>query len=293
MSDLYFSEREGPIPPPDQEEIAKGFWTGFVAMVQARLGDGSLAESFPVTCFESPLPVCSNNEALGMAVIGEHPTVPWPLDSSKVPPTLSVLDLIEFFYRVVSRPTNHFYHEYARHYHLLAFDREGGRAEYREAIDRLFRRNRHPFELAEDGRIRRIAPPVLDSALRSAQFQTGDNELDRLLDLARDKFCSPDPSIRKEGLEKLWDAWERLKTLYPGDKRASTESLLAAAVSDAGFRIVVEKEGRELTGIGNSYMIRHSETDRIPISSNRQVDYLFHRLFSLIWLLLKETGRLT
>jgi len=38
-------------------------------------------------------------------------------------------------------------------------------------------------------------------------------------------------------------------------------------------------------------MIRHTEVGRTPIESPEQLDYLFHRLFALIRLVLRSTGR--
>lgn len=58
--------------------------------------------------------------------------------------------------------------------------------------------------------------PGLQEALASTIFTTGDQDLDRLLETAREKFLNRAFEIRKEGLEKLWDAWERLKTIEPG-----------------------------------------------------------------------------
>jgi len=46
-----------------------------------------------------------------------------------------------------------------------------------------------------------------------------------------------------------------------------------------------------LTDIGNEFMIRHTETSTVPISQSHHVDYLFHRMFSMIRLLLRASGR--
>jgi len=62
-------------------------------------------------------------------------------------------------------------------------------------------------------------------------------------------------------------------------------------VPEPGFRDVIENEAKVLTDIGNTFHIRHSETTQTPLQSERHVDYLFHRLFSLIWLVLKATNR--
>lgn len=41
----------------------------------------------------------------------------------------------------------------------------------------------------------------------------------------------------------------------------------------------------------NNLIIRHTETNKPPIAESSQVDCLFHRLFALIRLLLKSSGR--
>lgn len=129
---------------------------------------------------------------------------------------------------------------------------------------------------------------MLAEALASAAFRTADAELNRILESARSKFLSPDPDLRREALEKLWDAWERLKTvLYPDDKKQSVSALLDRVAPTYNLRSVLETEARELTRIGNDFQIRHSEANRIPIESSAHIDYLFHRLFAMIQLLLK------
>ena len=84
------------------------------------------------------------------------------------------------------------------------------------------------------------------------------------------KFLDPDPEKRKESLEALWDAWERLKTLGGHDKREHIKALLdqASGPSSPKFREAVEREARELTCLGNSLHIRHSETSQEPLNES-------------------------
>ena len=77
--------------------------------------------------------------------------------------------------------------------------------------------------------------------------------------------------------------WQRQK------KRAG--ALLDKAATEPNFRGMLEQKAKELTEIGNRFMIRHTETDKIPIEDLLQVDYLFQRMFSIIILLLKRSGR--
>ncbi|OYT68309.1 MAG: hypothetical protein CFK52_15325, partial [Chloracidobacterium sp. CP2_5A] len=96
-------------------------------------------------------------------------------------------------------------------------------------------------------------------------FRTGDAETDRLLEAARKLILAPDVDRRRDALEKLWDAFERLKALEPGpDKRAQAEALLDRAAGPAAprLRALVGEEAKALTDIGNSFRIRHSETSQ-------------------------------
>src|SRR6185436_7801048 len=103
------------------------------------------------------------------------------------------------------------------------------------------------------------------------------------LEAARQKFLNRSIDVRRESLEKLWDAWERLKTLEPGrDKRESVGRLLDKATAEPVMRAKLEQETRELTEIGNIFMIRHTEVDKILITESVHVDYLFHRMFAMI-----------
>jgi hypothetical protein len=79
-----------------------------------------------------------------------------------------------------------------------------------------------------------------------------------------------------------------LKTIGPGKSKAEqAQGLLDKTAPEPAFRERIERDARELTDIGNSFMIRHTETNKTPITTSAQVDYLFHRLFSLILLLLR------
>ena len=200
-----------------------------------------------------------------------------------------ILDTIVFCWKRVSKVIHRTWHSYWGHYDLT-FDELAGRQEFREDINRIFMRNGIAYELTEEGRIERLAYSVLREQLASPQFHTGDKELDNLLEKARRKFLGPDEEMRREALEELWDAWERLKTLNPDlRKKQGIKNLLerASGASSPKFRDRLEREASELTYIGNELNIRHSETYQERLAMSEHVDYLFHRLFGLIQLILK------
>ena len=56
---------------------------------------------------------------------------------------------------------------------------------------------------------------------------SGDAELDGLLSLAKERYLSRKADDRALALEKLWDAFERLKTMdVLGNKKQSANALL-------------------------------------------------------------------
>jgi hypothetical protein len=178
---------------------------------------------------------------------------------------------------------------YTSHSHY-DYDQDGGRDRFAHDVNRIFERNGIAFRL-EHGEITRIAPAILHESLAEAVFQTGDTQLDKLLEAARRKFLNRSMDVRRESLEKLWDAWERLKTVENGKgKKASVKALLDKAASEPTFRKLLEDEATALTQIGNNFIIRHTETNKIPVVESEHIDYLFHRMFAIMRLLLRTSG---
>ena len=287
----YFSESESPPLPRDRDDISSEFWRGFAGLISSLVNDGSFAQSFPLPCYDTPLPMDCDRSALGNLFIGENPDMTWPLDREQTPKTLQALDAVQFFYRHISRVSQRNPHTSQsfgyQHDHLTKFDRAAGQNDYLRSVNTLFRRCRHPYELQDTGKIIRLVPPVLREILLPIIFNTGDSELDRLLNTSREKFMSPDAEIRSEGLEKLWDAWERLKTYFSPNKKISAAKLLETAVPERNLRETIEKEAKSLDYIGNNFMIRHTETNKPRIERPEQLDYLYHRMFALVYLLLR------
>ena len=290
MTTQYFSDRENGPRPRTEEVIGLVVWKGIAATVQSLVDDGSFGITYPAICNDGSDVFGTHVVNWQSVLMAEHPGIEWPFRSDEAPATLAILDLIQFAHDNIGKPIQGGYHDHFRHHHLT-FDRIAGKAEFRQKISRLFARNGLAYELREDGMIVRLAPTVLHEMLQAATFETGDGTLDSILESARTKFLNPNPQVRREALEKLWDAWERLKTLEAGkDKKSQVKNLLDKASTETNFRSVLETEAIALTGIGNNFLIRHSETNRAPIGPDHHVDYLFHRLFSLVWMLLKSRG---
>ena len=289
-----YSHRQRASLPRDIEAIEEPAWVSIRELILLSLRRGNFAEEFPTICSNCRNVFKTNEASFESNLKIAIPRFDWFALASKVglPDTATIYDLIEFSYAIISfaepRPNNR---NFCRHRMFITFDRERGQRSFRSDVNRIFDSERIGYELTEDGLIARVGAPILSETISETRFITGDVQLADMLETACDKFISREPAVRREGLEKLWDAWERLKTLeVPSDKRASTSALLDR-VAAGPMRELLETEARELTDIGNQFMIRHSETDRHPLDDDRHVDYLFHRLFSLVYLLMDATGR--
>ena len=190
-------------------------------------------------------------------------------------------------WRKVARPIVGKHHAFFQHHHLT-FDVEAGRAAFRADVNRILARNGMAYDLGEDGRIERVLPAVLGEALTRIYFRTGDRTLDLMLEESRTKFSDPDPLIRREALERLFDSWERIKSLADANKSQSIQLILDRTATEPAFRDLLEKEARELTQIGNSHLLRHHEVSQTPVIDVEHVDYLYHRLFAMIELVIRR-----
>lgn len=131
MKDYYFSERENGVQPQNSEEIPLNFWRGFSYYIDDRTNDGSFAEKFPIDCRDWPIAVGTNSKSLMVALKAEFKNIKIPFQDNVKPSDLEVLDLIEFFYKYISKPISKEYHEYFKHYHLLNFDASEGNSQHK------------------------------------------------------------------------------------------------------------------------------------------------------------------
>jgi len=300
MSD-YFSDRENGPRARTVQVIVPEVWAGLVGTVQALINGGAFGLRFPDRCPDGQAVCGIDSESMAASIRAEMPGLSWPLETTEMvgegylserhafaPDTFLVLDFLEFVYAAVAKSIQGKYHDYFNHHHLT-FDQQAGQDEFRTTINRIFARNGVAFEMLSDGHIMRMLPPVLGEELKRATFNSGDRTLDNMLEEARAKFSDRNPLVRREALERLWDAWERLKSLAdPSDKKKSTGFLLDAVATEPALRTRLEEEALELNSIGNSHLIRHSEVNQVPVIDVDHVDYLFHRLFAMIQLVLRK-----
>lgn len=294
----YFSDRELGEQPRNKSEIPPAVWNGLSSLIQRKIDDSSFGVAFPERCPDSPHDpaVCCgmDNHQFADAMRAEIPAFSevrevWEIRNSDMPDMMAMFDLLEFCWVSIGKPIAGGPHSYYRHHHLT-FDKGVGQSEFKDDVNRIFSRNGLAYTMNEQGMIERIVPAIAGNALSQAVFYTGDADLDELLETARKKFLSPDEIEHRDALEKLWDAWERVKTLDANDKKVGAKKMLddSAGFSQPRFRELLEAEARNLTRAGNQLRIRHSEMDQERLTKPEQVDYLFYRMFALMDLILKS-----
>lgn len=285
-----FTERHNLGRPRVAEVLNDAARAGLLTLVEKLVEDEWFGHAFPDRCGDGYAYAGTSRQRLKDTVAGYGLVWPPDVDRAAPPDDSQMFDLLEYCYEIAAYPESSSYHSYMGHHHYT-YDQDRGRDAFAAQVNRVFERNGIAFEL-RGGEVVRLAGVVLHDALAQAEFRTSDVHLDALLAAATQKFLHRDVTVRKESLEKLWDAWERLKTVEPGkDKRASAGALINKASSEPAFRDRLDREARELTDIGNAFMIRHTETDKVPIAESEHIDYLFHRLFALIRLLVRTSGR--
>ena len=197
----------------------------------------------------------------------------------------ALLDLIEFFAANVRDVVVGSFHSYFGHHHLTCQNSRNVCAQFRDEINDIFRKTGLLYELNTDLQVERIVEnspltPAVESAIAAVKEAGARELLQEAILLHR----SPYPADIRDAVEKLWDAYERLKTYYTTmNKAKSAEKIVNdMAAGQAPYVTLFDTEFRALTKIGNDYRIRHHETDKVEITDVRYYDYFFNRCLSLI-----------
>lgn len=197
----------------------------------------------------------------------------------------ALLDLIEFIGQNCRDIKIGSFHSYFGHHHLSLLDTNKAADTFRDEINAIFQRTGLLYTLTERMTVERVLEhsaltPEAETVIASVK----EKGLKGLLEEAVTLFKQPDPAARNDAVEKLWDAFERLKTYYTAlDKKASATKIVEdMGQGQASFKQLFSDEFAALTKIGNDYRIRHHETSKIDIQDIRHYDYFFNRCLSLI-----------
>lgn len=320
MTYEYFSDKELGSKELNSEEIPVGVWNCIVDIYHQFIHNCALAGNFPYGCPDGR-GVCDCSQIqLENILKGEVPDLIMPIDKvpskqanysrlqndfdwedeldvveekkkeedkkkDEIPGKYVILDFLQFLHKNIKDPEELNYHEFYGHFHYAFEDGDLFKSKFRESINTIFSRNGIVFYLDNDGQIKRSIPKSIAKIITEIRFNTGDNRLNEMLEIAYSKFILPRPESRVESLEKIWDAFERLKTYFEKNKKVSANQLIdVISENNVQIREIIECEFSELTKIGNKFQIRHFERDKIQLKSNQHIDYFFYRMSCLIHL---------
>lgn len=305
----YFSDKELGKKQPIIEEITIDVWNGIVAIFEEYKTNNYFSSSFPEKCYDNNSQIVGFCEELfNDRVKSEIPVISIPIQRKQVEnasitnweapePDIdeitefvdkySALDFLEFLCRNFKAPIKKDYHDFFKHYHLDFENDLEQKKVFAEKINQLFERNGIVFIL-RDCQISRKLPKEFIHLIRD--YKTTDYRLNELINRSLENLKSVRIEERLWALEKIWDAFERMKTYYKElKKKHSIEQLLElASDGDSNIKEELDKEAKELTRIGNEYQIRHFETDKKEIKQLVFVDYLFFRMLVFIHLVVTK-----
>lgn len=200
----------------------------------------------------------------------------------------ALLDLIEFFSGNIKDTSKRWNDNRYHNYEIIeCFETSNIFKDFQVDINQIFTEAGLLYILTDNKKIERIVEyGPLTEKIENIFTEVHEEGLNKLIEDAIALFKTPNPKARKDSVEKLWDALERLKTYYAQksqNKKNSINTLVSdMAKEDSYFIDIFNQEFTILTEIGNKYRIRHHETYILEFSDDRYYDYLFNRCLSLI-----------
>ena len=158
------------------------------------------------------------------------------------------------------------------------FEKYNGDNEFIMRINSVLKLNAISYKL-ENGKLVSTLDVSINSDVVSTISETG------LKELVLEAVQYYSENNKEIAVEKIWDAFERLKTYYSPqlNKAKSAEKIIEdMSAFEPHYKAMYEQEFRTLTDIGNNFRIRHHETTKIDIADSRQYDYFYKRCLALL-----------
>ena len=189
---------------------------------------------------------------------------------------------------IVHDITRRIYHGFFGHNDLSFGSTNETVSEFIEEINVIFNKTGLLYCLTSNMEIERVEDTnVLLDEIESAISAIKEPGIKELVEIAIKKHKSPYPNDQKDAVEKIWDAFERLKSYYATKQQEKANSIDKIVTDISGGEAYIKQlfntEFKILTNdIGNACHIRHSEVWQVDITDIRHYDYFFNRCLSLI-----------
>jgi hypothetical protein len=280
-SPAYFSDSELGPRPLVVDDLPPSAWAGISATFYRFADQHYFAAEFPEQCSDGRGVAGTSIAGLRALLISHIPALGGMPRDDEQPDTVTAMDLVGFGWHHSQEPTAVSHHDFFDHDHYR-FDRAAGRERWRTEINHILARNGIALQQQSDGRVVRVGTVAANVVTRSPLPASGDARLDEKVVTALRKYQDPDIAVRREALEALWDAFERVKTVIdPTDKKRSAAALIALMVKDPASRQAVADEFFALTSLGNDFQIRHHEVRKSAVEP-AIIDLLFVRALTLV-----------
>ena len=259
----------------------------------------NMAGMFPEYCDDNAEQVCGGDRnSFKNYLLFRIPGLLFDYLGSVVAPTgddfnqFALLDYIEFVGQTIKDYQRQDYHSFFQHQHIKILDSNTVFEDYRKEINEAFSLTGLLFVLDKTKQVERITDADAQIASTLAPIEKLEEPgLKQLIMDAIHLYKNPRPEIYHTAVEKIWDALERIKTVWVAsglDKKASmTELINKMSNGKKEYIDLFDSEFRALTDIGNHFRIRHHEMDKIDISDEQYYGYFFNRCFSLVSLALR------
>ncbi len=286
---MYYSQRQNDGLLVDECSIQ--FWNSFLAYIRQLIQQNYLSEKFS-TFDESDHTYTTSAyhiEEEMLIKLGQH------IELNRIATrekdlyfTNFQLDVVEFFYQYVSKPTSYGYDSYYKTSFPEKYDISKGRYDYTVSVNSIFERNNLVYRL-EKGLIVRKHDKILDKSL-SFDFSMVDEHLQLEVQQAKKLFFSRNASDHKTALTTIANAYERAKTLvYKLDKRSSAKEICKRIASDEEkLTEIFSNHFQYITDISNNTDIRHKETGKIIVNDKDLQEYLFYTYYNAIRLMVNK-----
>lgn len=264
----------------------------------------NLVNEFPDYCSDFPNVICGVDASLLCKTLKFRiPDLQFDYsETSVVVPFIeeynqyALLDYIEYIGKNIKDFNRLDFHDFFKHYHIELLDTDKIKLKFQKDINYVFKLTGLLYRLNENSDVERITNIDEQIEVEMPNIVIVD-ELglkDLLLESIK-LYRNPRPEIHKLATEKIWDAFERLKTIFLsecGGKKQSADKLIEIlSKNDEDYITLLNTEFEALTKIGNNYRIRHHETNKKEITDERYYDYFFNRCFAIVVLAIKYVNQ--
>ena len=200
----------------------------------------------------------------------------------------ALFDFIEYVAKNLHDIVGKNEHGFFKHYHYSFSSTNIVAQQFISEINSIFAKAGLLYVLTDKFEIERVE----DQSVLSVEFEQRVDEikepgLKELLQAAIQKHKSHYPEDQKDAVDKIWDAFERMKSFYAtskNEKRSSIDKIIQEmSHEDEYYKKLFNDEMKLLTeDIGNACNIRHSEKYQHEIIDEKYYDYFFNRCLSFI-----------